>query len=122
MREWLIFVSENSIIIIDAMALVIVAFATIEAFIGAVRTAPHRHDNRERREIWLRFSRWLVAALTFQLAADVIETSITSSWDALGRIAVVAIIRTFLNYFLDRDLAEARERQHETTPEPEVTK
>jgi len=28
--------------------------------------------------------------------------------------AAVAVIRTFLNFFLERDLAEVRERQHET--------
>jgi uncharacterized membrane protein len=64
------------------------------------------------REIWLRFARWLVAALTFQLAADIIETSITTSWEAVGRLAAIAVVRTFLNYFLERDLAEMRGRQH----------
>ena len=37
----------------------------------------------------------------------------TESWDAVGRIAAVAAIRTFLNYFLDRDLTEIRDRQNE---------
>jgi uncharacterized membrane protein len=55
-----------------------------------------------------------VVALTFQLAADIIETSITTSWEAVGRIAAVAVIRTFLNYFLERDLSEVRERKPET--------
>ena len=48
--------------------------------------------------------------LTFQLAADIIETSITTDWDMVGRIAVIAVIRTFLNYFLERDLDEIRGR------------
>ena len=56
-----------------------------------------------------------MAALTFQLAADIIETSITTEWEAVGRIAVIAVIRTFLNYFLDRDIDEARKRQREST-------
>jgi uncharacterized membrane protein len=121
MREWLVLVTEYAIVVIDAMALVIVVIGTVEAFIGALRTATPRHDNHERREVWLRYARWLVAALTFQLAADIIETSITTSWDALGRIAVVAVIRTFLNYFLDRDVTEIRERQRETS-QPEIRK
>jgi hypothetical protein len=48
--------------------------------------------------------------LTFQLAADIIETSVTTDWDVVGRIAVIAVIRTFLNYFLERDLDEIRGR------------
>jgi uncharacterized membrane protein len=51
----------------------------------------------------------MVAGLTFQLAADIIETSITTSWDAVGWLAAVAVIRTFLNYFLENDLGEMRE-------------
>ena len=66
-----------------------------------------------QRDAWLRYARWLVVGLTFQLAADIIETSISTSWEAIGRLAAIAVIRTFLNYFLERDLAEMRERQHE---------
>ena len=73
-------------------------------------------SGHEKRDVWLRYGRWLVPALTFQLAADIIETSITTSWDAVGRIAAVAVIRTFLNYFLERDLAEVRERQETRDP------
>jgi uncharacterized membrane protein len=29
-------------------------------------------SGHERRDVWLRYARWLVAALTFQLAADII--------------------------------------------------
>ena len=114
MKEWLIFATENAIVIIDALALVLVAIATVEAFIGGLRIMLGSPSGHERRDVWLRYARWLVAALTFQLAADIIETSITTSWEAVGRIAVVAVIRTFLNFFLERDLEDTRRRQHES--------
>ena len=66
----------------------------------------------EQREVWRQYAHWLVACLTFQLAADIIETSITTDWNAVGPIAAVAVIRTFLDYLLERDLSEIRERQH----------
>jgi len=69
----------------------------------------------ERRDVWLRFGRWLIAGLTFQLAADIIETSITTNWQAVVRLGAIALIRTFLNYFLERDVSEVRARQHEVT-------
>lgn len=103
----------DAIVIIDIMAFVIVVIGTVEAFFGGLRAMLASPSGHERRDIWLRYARWLVAGLTFQLAADIIETSITTSWEAVGRIAAVALIRTFLNYFLDRDLAEVRDRQHE---------
>jgi uncharacterized membrane protein len=112
-REWLVIATENAIVVIDAMAFVIVVIGTVEAFVRGLGVAFRHSTGIERREIWLRYARWLVAALTFQLAADIIETSITTSWESLGQIAVVALIRTFLNYFLDRDVVEVREVQHE---------
>jgi uncharacterized membrane protein len=112
MKEWLIFLTENAITLIDALALVIVVYSTIEAFISALSFLFGPPDDTKRRHIWLRYARWLVAALTFQLAADIIETSITTDWNAIGRIGAIAVIRTFLNYFLDRDYDDVRERQH----------
>jgi uncharacterized membrane protein len=44
--------------------------------------------------------------LTFQLAADIIETSLAPSWEDIGKLAAIAAIRTFLNFFLGRDLVE----------------
>ena len=113
LKQWLIFATENAIVIIDALALVIIVVGTVEAFVGGLRAMLGSPTGHERRDIWLRYARWLVAGLTFQLAADIIETSITTSWEAIGRIAAVALIRTFLNYFLDRDLEDVRRRQRE---------
>jgi len=113
MREWLVLLTENAIVIIDALALVIILVGTFEAFVGGLRLLLSPPSGPARRKIGLRYARWLVAGLTFQLAADIIETSITTSWDAVGRLAAVAVIRTFLNYFLENDLGEMRERERE---------
>jgi uncharacterized membrane protein len=68
----------------------------------------------EAQSVWLRFSRWLITALTFQLAADVMETSVTPSWEGIGRLAAIAAIRTFINFFLERDLREIRRSERES--------
>ena len=115
MKELFAVVTHYSVLLIDAMALLVIVVGTIEAFVNGLRvllTAPGGHESRE---VWLRYARWLVAGLTFQLAADIIETSIAPSWDDIGRLAVIAVIRTFLNYFLERDLADVRERQGAAT-------
>jgi uncharacterized membrane protein len=113
MKEWLVFITENAVVLIDMLALIIVLVGTVEAFFAGLRAMLSLPSGHERRDVWLRYARWLVAGLTFQLAADIIETSITTDWQAVGRIAAIAVIRTFLNYFLDRDLEEVRKRQHE---------
>ena len=42
-----------------------------------------------------------MAGLTFQLAADIVHTTVTPGWDEIGRVAAIAVIRTFLTFFLD---------------------
>jgi uncharacterized membrane protein len=105
--------TEYAIVIIDGLALLIIVVGTLEAFVNGLRVMLASGSGHEKRDVWLRYARWLVAGLTFQLAADIIETTITTSWEAIGRLAAIAVIRTFLNYFLERDLADVRERQRE---------
>jgi uncharacterized membrane protein len=114
MKDLLVAITEPAIVVIDALAFVLIVIGTAEAFFGGLRLLLSSRSGHERRDVWLRYARWLVAALTFQLAADIIETSITESWESVGRIAAIAVVRTFLNYFLERDLAEVREQQRET--------
>lgn len=56
----------------------------------------------------LAFARYLAMALEFQLAADILSTAVSPSWNQLGKLAVVAVIRTALNYFLTREIREER--------------
>lgn len=116
MNQWLTEVSHAAILVIDSMALLIILAGTIEAFFSGLGVLLTSRTGHERRDVWLRYGRWLVAGLTFQLAADIIETSITTDLESVARLALVAVIRTLLNYFLERDMAEVRDRQH-TTPE-----
>ena len=68
-----------------------------------------------RREAWLSMARWLLLALEFMLAADIVRTIIAPTWEEIGRLAAIAVIRTFLNYFLERDLeAMAESKQDES--------
>ena len=114
MREWLVWVTERAVVIIDGMAALIIIIGTVEAFIDGIRLMMGSKSGHERRDVWLRYARWLVAGLTFQLAADIIETSIRSGWQAIAQLGAVAVVRTFLNYFLEKDMAETRARQRES--------
>jgi uncharacterized membrane protein len=113
MEELLHRVTEFLSLVIQAIAVVIIAIGVIGAVIGMFRTWTNsRATNDDKRAVWLEFARWLTAGLTFQLAADIVETTVAPTWDQIGRVAAIAVIRTFLTFFLDRDVAEIRERQH----------
>jgi len=108
LREWLILATNYSVTVIDWLALIIIVVGAVEAFFQGLWTMFSSASGHHERDVWLRLGRWLVAGLTFQLAADVLETAVTTSWDEVARLAAIAAIRTFLNYFLERDLSEVR--------------
>jgi hypothetical protein len=78
-REWLVLATNVAVDAIDWLALVLIVVGAIEAFFQGLWTMFASRDGHYEREVWLRLGRWLVAGLTFQLAADVLETAITTS-------------------------------------------
>lgn len=104
---------------LDAVAVLLVAAGAVIAVGRILRLARARPAGPGQvQPVFIEFGRWLVAALTFQLGSDIVGTTVTPTWDDLGRLAAVAAIRTFLTYFLDRDLERALAQQHERTPAP----
>lgn len=104
-------------LLVEGAAVLIVVFGAAEAFARLVwtvwaRTATHR----QRKEIWRRFGVWLLLGLEFELAADIIGSVISPTWEDIGELAAIAAIRTFLNYFLEKDLERAEVTGESETP------
>lgn len=59
----------------------------------------------------LTLARYLALALEFQLGADILSTAIAPSWDQIGKLGAIAVIRTALNYFLRREMHEPESRR-----------
>ena len=98
--QWVRFGAELISILIITIGIVVTAYAGIRLVIAG----SHKTFN----EIRCTFSRYLVMALEFELAADIIGTAISPTWDQLGKLAVIAIIRTFLNYFVGMEMKEEK--------------
>ena len=60
-----------------------------------------------KNEVRLTLGRWLAVGLEFELAADILNTAITPSWDEIEKLAAIATLRTLLNYFLEREIRQA---------------
>ena len=115
MEDWLVVISRYSVLTINVMALSAIAFGSLQAFLWSVRFAFSRPaKSHELRDGYLHYARWLIVGLTFQLAADVISSAVSPSWQDIGRLAAIAVIRTFLSYFLERDMEEARQLRNES--------
>ncbi|ACK67965.1 protein of unknown function DUF1622 [Rippkaea orientalis PCC 8801] len=80
---------------------------------GKILISPNRHNSQSRSiQIRLSFGMWLVLALEFQLGSDIVSTTIAPTFESLGKLGIIALIRTFINYFLTREL-EAEHKRHE---------
>lgn len=92
---------------IEAAAVFVVAFGAVQALSGVISLIVKRAaDEMQGRVIWLRFATWILLALEFALAADIVRTAVAPTWDDITKLAVIAAIRTMLNYFLAKDIAE----------------
>jgi len=100
---------------VETSAVLIIAYGAIEALIGSVQAVVHRRSKSgQRKDVWLRFAVWLLLGLEFELAADIVRTAISPTWIDIGQLGAIAVIRTFLNYFLERDLESYDSKKAET--------
>ncbi len=99
-------IAETVALIIQAGAVLVVTFGALQA-LGLVAAAiwQREADSPRGREIWLKFATWILLALEFALAADLVRTAVAPTWDDIGKLTVIATIRTMLNYFLAKDIA-----------------
>jgi len=99
-------------LLIEGVAVIVVAYGALEAFVSLLGLAAKPSATHgARKEIWRRFGTWLLLGLEFELAADIIASVVSPSWKDIGELAAIAVIRTFLNYFLEHDLEKAERTQ-----------
>src|SRR5262245_27373667 len=92
-----------------AIAMLLIAAGIVEAVTHIVRfLSSPRVIGPEPREVWPEFSRWLVAALTFQLAGDIVDTCSRAAGDERSSVRNRRRNRPFLSCFLDREVETTR--------------
>lgn len=101
-------------LVIEGFVVLVLAYAAAEAMFGMLRAVAGRYlGTGARREIWFRFALWIVLALEFALAADIIRSAIAPSWESIGQLAAIAAIRTGLNWFLVKDIEAYNSKREE---------
>ncbi|MCC0176222.1 DUF1622 domain-containing protein [Waterburya agarophytonicola K14] len=98
-------------IIIEGIALLIVLFAIIKAIKSMTLSFNRINGRRMNRQDTLLLVRIdlgtaLSLSLEFLLAADIAATAVAPTWEKLGQLAAISAIRTFLNFFLQREIHE----------------
>lgn len=109
-RRTLDTVGKLSQVILNALSLLVIIAGIIFAMVRSVEyRKAYPGDHPLHSSFRMRFGGWLVVALEFQLAADIVSTIISPTTGHLIELGVIAVTRTFLNYFLNRELLEQRQ-------------
>ena len=107
-------------IVIESIALLILALAIIKAVQRLLFHNGRKNREEKLNQVRLDLGTALALSLEFLLAADIAATAVSPSWDAVGKLAAITAIRTFLNFFLEKEVKQlAQEKlknsQHSTT-------
>lgn len=111
--EWIELIETNLEGLVTVAELILETISVLCVIAGLIKTTQlaialsrrhRRHTPFPFNQIRLRFGIWLALALEFQLGADILATTIAPSLEELGKLGLIAVIRTFLNYFLGKEL------------------
>ena len=94
---------------IEATGAAIVALGVAVAIVQLLRNLVSRNPT-DFTAIRLTLARYLALAVEFTLGADIIGTAISPSWDQIGKLGAIAVIRTGLNIFLSVEMKGERVR------------
>lgn len=104
---------------IEAAGAVIIFAGAVWAFARFATSAVRgRSLIREFNTTRLGLGRFLVLGLEFQLAGDILRTAVAPGFTEIGQLAAVAAIRTVLNFFLTREIAQERAEIEHDRREP----
>lgn len=85
----------------------LVTLGVCVAIVHLIRTLAARKP-AEFTTTRLILARYLALALEFELGADILGTAVSPSWDQIGKLGAVAVIRTGLNFFLSMEMKGER--------------
>jgi uncharacterized membrane protein len=95
---------------IEALSAVVIGLAIVQASFQAFALYLHLPPQKPKDAIRLQLGKWLALALEFTVAADILRTAIAPSWDDIGKLAAIIVLRTLLNYFLEKEVERAEEK------------
>ncbi len=106
---------------VDYLRLAVEAIGAAVVGFGALATAfryilsllgLRKYSNSEIR---LFLGQYLALGLEFQIGADILSTAVSPTWEEVQLLAAIVVIRTVLNYFLQKELEReqaAAEAEH----------
>lgn len=102
---------------VEILAAIIIGIAVIKTMSLFAKNIFSADRNFSQEEIRVKFGSNVAISLELLLGADVLSTAVAPSWDDIGKLAAIAILRTALNYFLEKELKHMRSNSSGNSPQ-----
>ena len=91
---------------LEIISAAVIGFALIKLIVGYFSSFSMNKNILSAEDARVRFGSSVAVALELLLGADVLTTAVAPSWDDIGKLAAIAVIRTLLNFFLEKELKQ----------------
>jgi uncharacterized membrane protein len=92
-------------LVVEGVGALVIGMGMVATFVEFARPRL-THQIPDKNSVRLTLARYMALALEFQLGADILATSVAPSWDMIGKLGAIAVLRTALNYFLTREMEQ----------------
>ena len=101
-------------VILEIIAILIITSAALMTLQKLLKRMSRVKNYEAWEFIRLEFALVLALSLEFLLAADIVSTAFSPTWDAIGKLGAITGIRTFLNFFLQKEVQELEIKTQQT--------
>ncbi len=103
-------------IFLEIIAILIIVVAVFIALQRLLKRMSRLRNHQTQEFIRLELGLALVLSMEFLLAADIVGTAVSPSWDAIGKLGAITGIRNLLNFFLQKEVQQLEvktQQQHQ---------
>ncbi len=89
---------------LEIISALVIAVALVSLAVNYSRSYLSAKNGLSAMEARMLFGSAVAVSLELLLGADVLATAVAPSWDDIGKLAAIAVLRTGLNFFLEKEL------------------
>lgn len=93
---------------LEIISAAVIAGALLKLVFSYYQSLLKTKNGRSAMQARVTFGSAVSVSLELLLGADVLATAVAPGWDDIGKLAAIAILRTALNYFLERELRNVK--------------
>ncbi len=93
---------------LEIVSAAIIAAALLKLIAGYFQSFLKTKNGLPAMQARITFGSAVAVSLELLLGADVLATAVAPSWDDIGKLAAIAVLRTALNYFLEKELKHSK--------------